>query len=74
MIARRELTINEWNSLVGIYQHEIDSVAVDVGKHLSELGLIEQAPGRTDLSVLGKRLVGDELLAERRNRLQNERH
>lgn len=74
MIGRRELTFNEWNSLVGIYQHEIDSVAVDVGEHLKELGLIEQALGRTDLSVLGKRMVGDELLAERRNRLQNERH
>lgn len=66
MVARRDLTSDEWKWLVRLCQHEADSVPEKIEARLSELGL----SGPNGLSDETRNLVQRELLSERRNRLQ----
>ncbi|MBB3594013.1 hypothetical protein FHX08_004416 [Rhizobium sp. BK529] len=66
MVARRDLTSDEWKWLVRLCQHDADSVPKDIEARLSELGLF----GSNGLSDEARNLVQHELLSERRNRLQ----
>jgi hypothetical protein len=74
MITRKDMTNDEWKWLVRIYQQDASSVPAAVCKRLSQLGLAEQRTGDAGISDVGRTLVDHELLAERRNRLQDERH
>jgi hypothetical protein len=67
MVARRDFTYNEWNTLVTLYRHESASLSPDTEGRFRELGL---ADGNR-MTDAGKRLVEHELLMERRNRLQD---
>ncbi|MCF6370979.1 hypothetical protein LXM96_19275 [Rhizobium sp. TRM95001] len=66
MVARRDFTYNEWNSLVTLYRHESANLTPEMEGRFRELGLTE-GNGLTDA---GRRLVEHELLMERRDRLQ----
>jgi hypothetical protein len=74
MITRKDMTADEWKWLVRIYQHDAGSLPAAVCKRLNELGLTEELVGDASVSDVGRSLVDHELLAERRNRLQEERH
>jgi hypothetical protein len=69
VVGRWDLTHNEWESLVRLYEGEDANLSNETVARLTELGFIESGGGDT-LSTAGRMLVEHELLAERRNRLQ----
>jgi len=66
MVARRDMTSDEWKWLVRLCPHEADSVPQAIEARLVALGL----SGPNGLSAEARDLVQHELLSERRNRLQ----
>jgi hypothetical protein len=70
MLVRRDITDDQWKWMVRLCQHEADSIPADIEAQLSKLGLANGG----GLTGDAKTLVEHELLAERRNRLQAERH
>lgn len=67
MVARTDFTYNEWNSLVALYRQESAILSPDTERRFRAFGL---ADGKC-ITDAGKRLVENELLMERRNRLQD---
>lgn len=66
MVVHRDMTSDEWKWLVRLCQHEADSIPEEIEARFTELGLL----GPNGLSDNARNLVQNELLAERRNRLQ----
>lgn len=66
MVGRWDFTYEEWSILLRLYRHEGAAPTDEVDQKLRKLGLSEGS-GLTDT---GRRLVENELLMERRNRLQ----
>ncbi|RUL95574.1 hypothetical protein [Rhizobium chutanense] len=66
MVVHRDMTSDEWKWLVRLCQHEADRIPKEIEARFTELGLF----GPDGLSDNARHLVQNELLAERRNRLQ----
>jgi hypothetical protein len=70
MIVRRDITDDQWKWLVRLCQHEADVIPEDIDIQFRSIGLTNDGGITAD----AKSLVVHELLGERRNRLQQERH
>ncbi|MBZ9694544.1 hypothetical protein [Mesorhizobium sp. CO1-1-9] len=71
MVTRKDLTDDEWDWLLRIYQHRAAMLTVSMDKRLAKLGLVEGKLGGTGVSAAGKKLVETELapiIAARRRR------
>ncbi|ANM11505.1 MULTISPECIES: hypothetical protein [unclassified Rhizobium] len=66
MVVHTDMTSDEWKWLVRLCQHEADSIPKEIEARFTALGLL----GPNGLSDNARNLVQNELLAERRNRLQ----
>jgi hypothetical protein len=66
MVGRWDLTYEEWGTLLRLYRHEGPAPDGETNERFQQLGLGDGA----QLTEAGRRLVEDELLKERRNRLQ----
>jgi len=62
MTTRKDMTNDEWDWLMKVYNSKAAFLTVAMDKRLKELGVTEQKLGGAGVSPLGKKLIETELM------------